>query len=130
MTQLHREDLKWPSANIMLAGEPKIWLAIKPDSMEKFIEKVDQEYGLQECSQGISHLETIYSPDVLDSWNIGYTITLCGPGQMIFTAAGTLHQVSDMGQNLAEATNFVFSDTTIIPNGYIFCSKELCDTDR
>ncbi|PVH98360.1 JmjC-domain-containing protein, partial [Periconia macrospinosa] len=107
--RLHWEDCGFLSANILLAGEPKVWLAIDPASNAHLEQKMSTMFpDAHTCSMWVSHASTVLSTNLLEEWGIGYTIQVCRPGQLIFTMPGTYHQVVNMGQNVAEAINFTF----------------------
>ncbi|KAH7061863.1 JmjC domain, hydroxylase-domain-containing protein, partial [Paraphoma chrysanthemicola] len=127
-TNIHFEDCEWLSANIMIAGAPKLWLCIEPSSNPRFEACMEQRYTglLGSCSQRIRHLNAIVPPRLLDDWGVKYHITACNPGTLIFTLPKTYHEVLNMGPNFAEAINFMTVDSAAIPNGYTFCSPNLC----
>ena len=132
-TAMHKEDGQWASVNLVRAGGPKIWLTVHVNDSEVLESKLRDRYpsAYGGCSQAVRHLNVLIPPSQLEEWKIGYTITVCNPSELVFTKENAYHQVLNPTNNFAEAVNFMFSTTPILPRSYIFCtSKQNCGLPR
>lgn len=133
-TGIHVEDAFLGSANVVLAGAPKVWLIISPKYLEALEAKMEKKLAkgsrrLLPCSQFVRHLNALLSPKLLDEWMIPYQIVSCSAGEMIITLPGAYHQVVNAGANYAQAINFAMPDWSGPPDGYRFCGKGCAQTD-
>ncbi|KAH0438426.1 JmjC domain-containing histone demethylation protein [Colletotrichum camelliae] len=138
-TPMHIEDAGLPSVNMVRWGSPKVWLIIEPGSSRRFEELVASKatsrktsghrqalYGRNTCSQFIRHSNILFSRETLNDWGIKYSIAVCKPGELIVTLPYTYHQVVNLGTNLAESTNVLWSGIDLELTKYSFCSKRRC----
>ncbi|GME50495.1 putative transcription factor jumonji aspartyl beta-hydroxylase protein [Neofusicoccum parvum] len=127
-TGMHVEDAMLGSANIVLAGAPKVWLIVPPDNLDALEAKMeklgDSLRPIQPCSQFVRHLDALLSPRLLEKWGIEYDIVTCRAGEMVVTLPGAYHQVLNAGPNYAQAINFAMPDWSGPPEGYRFCCEE------
>lgn len=133
-TPMHVEDGLLGSANVVLAGYPKLWLLVSPQHRTAFEQRVAADAGLRdsaathpECSQAVRHCSLLLSPTLLERWGIPFSIVCCRAGELIATLPGTYHQVVNVGPNYAEAVNFADSEEwTGPPEDYRFCAVDSC----
>jgi hypothetical protein len=126
-TNLHIEDCVWPSVNMMLAGQPKAWLCVEPEDHLKLRDSLQKHFKHRgRCGQAVRHMGVVISPRMLKQWGIRYHIQLCQPGELIFTMPNAYHQIVNLGDNVAEAVNFMFSTTESYPLNYKFCKRGIC----
>ncbi|KAI4616629.1 hypothetical protein J4E80_005903 [Alternaria sp. BMP 0032] len=129
-TAMHIEDCEWSSVNILLAGQPKVWLSIEPAFIDTLTARLRQVYATDlthwSCSQTIRHLNVFIPPSSLREWGIPYHIRLCRRGEAVFTTPRALHQVINLGDNVAEAVNFALSSADMPPLFYEFCVEGVC----
>ncbi|KAL1629203.1 hypothetical protein SLS56_005538 [Neofusicoccum ribis] len=127
-TGMHVEDAMLGSANIVLAGAPKVWLIVPPDNLDALEAKMeklgDSLRPIQPCSQFVRHLDALLSPRLLEKWGIEYDIVTCRASEMVVTLPGAYHQVLNAGPNYAQAINFAMPDWSGPPEGYRFCCEE------
>lgn len=130
-TCMHIEDGMLGSANVVLAGYPKIWLFVPPSHRQALEARVRAELlnleapPEQKCTQFIRHQSLLLSPRLLDQWRIPYHLVCCRAGEMVVTLPGTYHQVINVGSNYAEAINFAASsDYVRPPDSYRFCTAD------
>lgn len=127
-TGLHVEDALLCSANIVLAGAPKVWLVVPPDNLAALESRMrqlgDSLRPIQPCSQFVRHLNALLSPRLLEEWGIEFDIVTCRAGEMVVTLPGAYHQVLNSGPNYAQAVNFALPDWAGPPEGYRFCCEE------
>ena len=129
-TAMHIEDCEWSSVNVLLAGQPKVWLSIEPAFIDTLTARLGQVYTTDlshwSCPQTIRHLNVFIPPSSLREWGIPYDIRLCRRGEAVFTAPRALHQVINLGDNVAESVNFALSSADMPPISYEFCVEGVC----
>ncbi|KAF2728550.1 transcription factor jumonji, partial [Polyplosphaeria fusca] len=105
---LHIEDAKTGSVNLLLAGAPKDWLFIHQSSTYLLETCLRKEFPnlVKPCSQFVRHLNLILSPHWLRTREIAFSTVRQYPGQMICTLVGIYYQVVNCGENFAVAINF------------------------
>ncbi|KAB2569716.1 Lysine-specific demethylase 4D [Lasiodiplodia theobromae] len=123
VTNLHVEDGWLPSVNVVHYGAPKIWLIVEPAHRQALENKIKEMLGLKKtnCDQFVRHEELFLSPDLLDEWDIHYSIVPCAAGELIFVAPEAYHQVINAGANFAEAINLILPDEQGAPDQYRIC---------
>ncbi|KAF6785038.1 JmjC domain-containing histone demethylation protein 3D, partial [Colletotrichum sojae] len=127
-TGMHMKYLNHPSVNMLLWGEGKVWLIVKPTSTKAFEEDgvlkhwVAPGQNISTFSEFVGSLNRIVSRKTLDSWGVEYDIVRCNPGQLIVTMPDTYHQFVNLGPNLAEAANVDADFLQHMPPEYQFCS--------
>lgn len=123
VTNLHVEDGWLPSVNVVHYGAPKIWLIVEPAHRQALENKIKEMLGLKKtkCDQFVRHEELFLSPELLDEWDIHYSIVPCAAGELIFVAPQAYHQVINAGANFAEAINLILPDEQGAPDQYRIC---------
>ncbi|EOD47505.1 putative transcription factor jumonji aspartyl beta-hydroxylase protein [Neofusicoccum parvum UCRNP2] len=132
-TGMHVEDAMLGSANIVLAGAPKVWLIVPPDNLDALEAKMeklgDSLRPIQPCSQFVRHLDALLSPRLLEKWGIEYDIVTCRAGEMVVTLPGAYHQVLNAGPNYAQAINFAMPDCESEESNCSDDDDDDCDDD-
>ncbi|KAF2024845.1 JmjC domain-containing histone demethylation protein 3D, partial [Setomelanomma holmii] len=130
-TAMHNEDCHWFSINLMLHGNPKLWLSVEPESNKKLEAGLEAMFpgSMTGCSQWIRHLSVLLAPSVLKKLGVRYHIKACYPGELVFTTPTSYHQIINMGANMAEAINLMDSKIPACPDGYVLCSSRICNVD-
>ena len=129
---MRTEDCDFQSANLLLYGQPQVWLSIDQSSKEKFeimlsnLHSDDESLQNSRCSQWVRDLSILVPPALLDEYKIEYHIRICHPGQLIFTTPGAYHQMINLGPNCAESINFITERFPGVPTGYQLCTQKGC----
>ncbi|KAF2241461.1 transcription factor jumonji, partial [Trematosphaeria pertusa] len=104
---LHIEDGKTGSVNLLVKGAPKDWLFILPGSKDKLENALREEFSsTKPCSQFARHLDILLAPSWLRQRRIPFSVVRQYPGEMIVTFQDAYHQVMNCGPNFAVAINF------------------------
>ncbi|KAF2028961.1 hypothetical protein EK21DRAFT_23071, partial [Setomelanomma holmii] len=105
---LHIEDAKMGSANLLLAGSPKLWLIIHQHDAPKLETCLQKEFSsnIPTCSQRVRHLGIIPSPRWLRAKKIRFEVVSQNPGEVFCTMPGlSYHAVKNSGKSFAVAIN-------------------------
>lgn len=127
---LHLEDYNLISLNHLYHGE-KIWIIISPSSrqaLEMKLRSTDNGFQQWQCDQFVRHAGVFIPPNILDDWNITYTVVRQKAGDIIATMPGAYHQGFCLGYSLAEACNYAPEDWTT--EGYQSCSLDRCKSNN
>jgi hypothetical protein len=123
---LHVEDGRTGSVNLLLAGAPKDWLFVHQPSKAKFEASLREEFpDCKACSQFARHLNILLAPSWLRERGIEYSVVRQYPGQMVVTLHDAYHQVKNTGKNFAVAINFELSQWPDEPMNYTWCRRGL-----
>ena len=114
VTYLHIELDGLSSINLILAGDPKIWLIIEPLDL-KLLSK-DLEWKMKDanvrfnlktnpsCDRRAVHKPGfLYDPKELDALGVRYTIIYQEKGDLVLVGRDVPHQVFNLGSNVADA---------------------------
>jgi hypothetical protein len=115
---IHVEDAMIASANVLVAGSPKIWITIPFPHLDRLLQVLSRKAYLvvilvlirvsawaRSCI--LVHRVMFVHPDFLTRHEIPFTIARQAPGDLILADARGAHQGWNMGQNLASAVNFL-----------------------
>jgi JmjC domain, hydroxylase len=99
---LHQEDGLLLSSNILIAGAPKIWIVFNPIQLEA----VQNSFShlLDPCA--IQHKQLFIHPRKLVQHNIGFTVVVQKPLDLVITSPRSAHMGWNDDCNLASAVNF------------------------
>jgi len=121
---LHIEDGRTGSVNLLLVGAPKDWLLIHPGSKTNLESCLRKEFPKHKsCTQFARYLDILLAPRWLRERDIEYSIVRQYPGEMIVTLNDTYHQVKNCGKNFTVAINFEFELGSSMPKDYQWCTK-------
>lgn len=122
---MHIEDAGLQSANILYAGEPKLWVIIAPHHRQLLEEKLKSNFrATSSCAQFVRHLAPIISPQKLAEWEIDFSIVIQRPGELIITFPFAYHFGFNLGPNRAEAINLALDPNWEPPKDYVYCSMK------
>ena len=138
-TELHVEDSIADSANIIHAGKVKIWMIVAREyyvrlnciiaQIMKNVQpdrKGKGEENREICELPLHHKNLVLTPRFLDEHEIRYEFIVQNAGDLVNVRYGILHQVLNVGLNVAEAIN-VGSDGWNFANELkILCRCESC----
>ena len=104
----HLEDSNCFSINIMLSGKPKYWIIVKPADADRFemMMSIIISYEVK-CKDVLRHKVALVTTDVLDEYDIGYTLVVQEPGQVIITMPRSYHMIWNSSFNLNIAQNLI-----------------------
>lgn len=120
---LHMEDSMIGSANVLVAGSPKVWITIPFPHVDKLLQILSRTYpnhALVFPSHAIPawarpcilvHREIFVHPLFLTYHGIPFTVARQAPGDLIIADARGAHQGWNVGQNLASSLNFLDEHT-------------------
>ncbi|KAH7033982.1 JmjC domain, hydroxylase-domain-containing protein [Macrophomina phaseolina] len=122
---MHIEDAGLQSANILYAGEPKLWVIIAPHHREVLEERLKSSFrATTSCAQFVRHLAPIISPQKLAEWEIDFSIVIQHPGELVVTFPFAYHFGFNLGPNRAEAINLALDRNWEPPKDYSYCSMK------
>jgi hypothetical protein len=103
-TGMHVRGYTWPSYNYRRSCTTQIWLTIDPASTCLFEAIILAQFPDQMtlCGQEVWHLEKLFPPQLLDSWNVKYHVTVCRPGELILIMPDVFYQVLHFGTEFVE----------------------------
>ncbi|RTE74924.1 hypothetical protein BHE90_010610 [Fusarium euwallaceae] len=126
-TALHHEDAAFWSCNLTLVGF-KLWILIDEkdnDKLHKFLKwhwvQPPKESTSQLCDQWARHLCLVFGPKRLTKEQIGHSVLVTGPKQMIVTRPGQYHLVINYCSSFAISTNFLLPDEPLFPETISTC---------
>ena len=139
----HVEDSLADSANVSHVGKEKIWMFVDRQDYARINRIVAQKLkdlsdvdggdaGLltENCVLPLHHKNLVLTPRFLDENGIRYESLVQGAGDLVYIRYGILHQVINVGLNVAEAIN-VGSDAWNFGNDLkMLCPCELCQLDH
>ena len=139
-TELHVEDSIADSANM---GKVKIWMIIDRQEYARINEIVAQKWkdfsdangdnarlSAERCVLPLHHKNLVLTPRFLDEHKIRYEFVLQNAGDLLYIRYGILHQVINVGLNVAEAIN-VGSDAWNFGNELkMLCPCDDCQLDH
>ena len=115
VTYLHIELNGLPSINVILAGEPKIWLIVEPQDL-KFLSqamerKMEEEGALfhsgknnKYCNRRAVHKPGfLFDLTELETLGIRYSLIYQEVGDLVFVGCDVPHEVINLGYNQADA---------------------------
>ncbi|OIW24953.1 hypothetical protein CONLIGDRAFT_636078 [Coniochaeta ligniaria NRRL 30616] len=107
----HTEEFDAPAINFLHYGHDKLWVVIPPIQREKLESALERE-GLahrkrRSCHQYIRHQRLFLHLKFLEANDIKYTCFLQTPGTAVLLLPGATHFGFNLGQNAAEAVNYV-----------------------
>jgi len=106
---LHIEDGRTGSVNLLLVGAPKDWLLIHPGSKTNLESCLRKEFPKHKSyTQFARHLDILLALRWLRERDIEYSIVRQYPGEIIVTLNDTYHQVKNCRKNFMVAINFEF----------------------
>ena len=73
--------------------------------LKYFLDVDDNEAGLESCVLPLHHKNLVLTPRFLDEHQIRYEFLVQHPGDLVYVRYGILHQVINVGLNVAEAIN-------------------------
>ncbi|KIV98542.1 hypothetical protein, variant 1 [Verruconis gallopava] len=118
----HVEDWHFASYNVVFAGAPKRWIAVKPSSKELFERRIREIFPRSgHCSQFVRHLGISVSPSLLREWNVDFHFIVQKAGQIVALSGYTYHWGMNDGRNYAEAVNFCMEKKWIVDANYQGC---------
>ena len=107
VAEMHREDGDLHSANILYAGNPKLWVFISPCSRNALEYHLQKRFGISaDCSQFVRHLHCLPSPSQLREWGIVFSTRRQYPGDLVLVLPDVYHYIINEGINLAGAINY------------------------
>lgn len=122
---MHIEDAGLQSANILYAGEPKLWVIIAPHYRQLLEEKLKSNFrAISSYAQFMRHLALIISPQKLAEWEIDFLIVIQRPGELIITFPFAYHFSFNLRPNRAEAINLTLDPNWKPPKDYVYCSMK------
>ena len=118
-TEMHVEDSLADSVNVIHAGKGKIWMIIDRRDYARTNEMVAQmlhnvsrddvngksKTELKMCILPLQHKNLVLTPRFLDEHEIRYEFVVQKAGDLLYVRYGILHQVVNLGLNVAEAIN-------------------------
>uniref|UniRef100_A0A914Z887 JmjC domain-containing protein n=1 Tax=Panagrolaimus superbus TaxID=310955 RepID=A0A914Z887_9BILA len=107
---IHVENFDLASANIVFPNSAgKAWIGINPGDEKKLTELISKNsHGKRRnCCSPLLHVDIMIDPKFLDDNEICWYYVVQNPGDIVITNPRGLHQVHNLGYNLAEATNFI-----------------------
>ena len=142
-TELHVEDSIADSANVIHMGKEKIWMIIDRQEYARINEIVAQKWkdfsdangdnarlSAERCVLPLHHKNLVLTPRFLDEHKIRYEFVLQNAGDLLYIRYGVLHQVINVGLNVAEAIN-VGSDAWNFGNELkMLCPCDDCQLDH
>jgi hypothetical protein len=118
---LHIEDGMMASANILVAGSPKMWITVPFPYLSALLQMLSRMYPrsrtyppphvlsppawAQSCL--LVHRQMFVHPQFLTRHGIPFTVARQAPGDLIIADARGAHQGWNTGRNLASAVNFL-----------------------
>lgn len=105
ITALHIELDGYPSMNILIAGNPKIWLIVDPTDAKKYSELIHRTLkSKNRCEASVVHKPGYFlTPKELEKHGIKYAFIIQEVGDLVFVGGDVPHQVINLGFNLADA---------------------------
>lgn len=116
LTYLHIELDSLPSVNLVIAGEPKLWLFVEPGDvhilsglLETRLEQagllyISKSCPIKYCSKRVLHKPGLfYGPEELDELGVRYSLIFQEAGDLVFIGRDVPHQVLNLGVNVADA---------------------------
>lgn len=136
-TEMHVEDSLADSVNLLHAGKEKIWMIIDRDDYTKTNEIVAQnlrdashdeerEDVSEICALSLHHKNLVLTPSFLDEHKIRYEFVVQKAGDLLYVRYGILHQVVNVGVNIAEAINVGSNEWNFINQLKTICPCERC----
>ena len=129
VTSLHVEDGDFPSINILLAGEEKVWGFIDKKQFPLLAEKVRQHLNNEKECLLFHKPGYIIHHGLLKEWGIDMQYLIQKPGDLVYVSGATLHFVVNTGLNMAEAINYATPASSIKPD-ITFCDCDESDIGR
>ena len=92
----------------MLSGKPKCWIIVKPADADRFemMMSIIISYEVK-CKDELRHKVALVTTDVSDEYDIGYTLVVQEPGQVIITMPRSYHMIWNSSFNLNIAKNLI-----------------------
>ena len=136
-TELHVEDSIADSANVIHAGKEKIWMFVNREDyarinqivaqkLKDFLDVNNDEAGLESCVLPLHHKNLILTPRFLDEHEIRYEFLVQRPGDLVYVQYGVLHQVINVGLNVAEAINVGSDAWNVAKELKMLCPCKMC----
>lgn len=106
---MHIEDVGLPSANILLAGAPKLWIVIPESATLAVLNALNEgnQWSDRFGEHWFSSKAAFVSLEWLEEHGIPYTCILQQVGDVVVTMPGAIHFGYNLGPNIAEAANFM-----------------------
>jgi JmjC domain, hydroxylase len=116
---IHFEDAWMPSANLHVAGDPKVWMFIRKGDFQRLYDTLSRMYVLHSFiyahifySEVLSpcftfHRSLFIHPRFLIRHKIRFTVARQAEGDMIVAGSTSAHLGWNVGPNLAVAANFL-----------------------
>ena len=141
-TELHVEDSIADSANVIHFSKENIWMFIDRQDYARInqivaqklkdFSDVDNDAGLatDSCVLPLHHKNLVLTPRFLEKHQIRYEFLVQRAGYLVYVRYGVLHQVINVGLNVAEAIN-VGSDAWNLGNELkMLCPCEMCKIEH
>jgi len=108
----HVEDNNLYATNYVVAGAPKIWYGVPLHAMDAMEQAWRNAFpALYTRHPDLQYWKTsIFSPALLVAAGVPVFRLTAEPGTFVFTEPGAYHCGMNTGFNVAESTNFAFSD--------------------
>ena len=109
-TYLHIELNGYPSINILLAGEPKLWVFVWPEDTSRLSEEMENARAREvrpwsrSCpARAVHKPSSCYRPDDFEKLRVRYSYLIQQVGDLVFVNRDVPHQVINLGYNMADA---------------------------
>lgn len=142
VTVFHTEDGHLDSCNLILYGERqgiKLWLLVHPDYFTDTSLVLQEAFKLMfrrgedvsdwrngGCPAPHFHKRVAVTAEFLRSKGIGIQVVVQRPGDMVYVGSGVLHQVVNIGVNVAEAVNVGGPAWNVLGGHFIPCGCPGC----